>query len=61
MLCAYIMHSDSSASGLRCGYSYFQAAPQERKPLKMDHYAEVQPLDSCGRWSSKVDRVLDSQ
>lgn len=59
--CAFVMHSDSSASGLRCGYSYFQAAPQDRKPLKLNYYAEVLALDSCGHWNGKIDRVLDRQ
>jgi hypothetical protein len=56
--CAFIMHSDSSSTGFRCGYSYFQAVPQERKPLKMDHYVQVQPLDTCGHWSDKANRAL---
>lgn len=59
--CAFVMNSDSSASGFRCGHAYFQAAPQNRKPLKMDYYPEVQPLDSCRHWSGKADRVLDHQ
>lgn len=59
--CAFVMHSDSSTSGLRCGHSYFQAPPHDRKPLKMDHYPEVQALDSCEHWSGKADRVLDHQ
>jgi tRNA(Ile2) C34 agmatinyltransferase TiaS len=59
--CAFVMHSDTSASGFRCGHEYFQAAPQDRKPLKMDHYAQVHPLDSCEHWSGKTDRVLDRQ
>ena len=57
--CAFVMLSDSSVSGFRCGHEYFQASPQDRKPLKMDHYPEVQPLYSCVNWNNKADRILN--
>lgn len=53
--CAFVMLSDSSSSGFRCGYLYFEAAPIDRKPLKMDHYPEVQSIDACGHWCAKTD------
>ena len=56
--CAFVMLSDSSSTGFRCGYSYFQVPPVDRKPLKMDRYPEVQQIESCGHWNVKPENSV---
>jgi hypothetical protein len=47
------MPSESSKTGLRCGFDYFKASEIARKFKLMTHYAEVKPLNACEKWASK--------
>ncbi|MEY4676385.1 MAG: hypothetical protein RLZZ470_892 [Pseudomonadota bacterium] len=51
--CRYLMPSESSKTGLRCGFDYFKASEIARKFKLMTHYAEVKPLNACEKWASK--------
>jgi len=47
------MNSESSKTGLRCGYDYFKASPIARKFKLMTHYPEVKPDNACEKWLPK--------
>jgi len=51
--CSYLLFSDSSSSGYRCGKTYFSIAPIERRVGRMDMYPEVEPIDNCGEWKAQ--------
>ncbi len=48
--CLYLMPSESSRTGLRCGYQYFKSPVLMRKFLQMKHFAEVKPINACESW-----------
>jgi hypothetical protein len=48
--CHYLMPSESSRTGLRCGYQYFNSPVLMRKFLQMKHFAEVKPMNACELW-----------
>jgi len=48
--CSYVLFSDSSRSGYRCGREYFLIPPLERRVVRMDSYYEVTPDDRCTEW-----------
>jgi hypothetical protein len=48
--CRFVLLSDSSHSGLRCGWEYFQKPPTQRKAERMSHFAELEPISWCGKW-----------
>jgi hypothetical protein len=45
------MPSQSSKTGLRCGYDYFKASQIARKFKLMTHYPEVKEMNACEKWS----------
>ena len=51
--CAYVMPSESSATGLRCGLKYFTSSVIARKFLRMQHYPEVQASNACEAWQAR--------
>ena len=51
--CRFLMPSESSKTGLRCGYAYFNASEIARKFKLMSHFEEVKPLNACEKWVSK--------
>jgi hypothetical protein len=61
MNCAYVLHSDSSTTSLRCGYSYFQQPPATRVQERMDHYDEVKAANWCSHWSVKAEGILSKK
>jgi len=48
--CLYLMPSESSRTGLRCGYQYFKSPVLMRKFLQMKHLDEVKPMNACELW-----------
>ena len=48
--CAMRLNAEDSASGLRCGKSYFSMSPAERKPQPLRHYPETQATNTCDSW-----------
>ncbi|MFM9992528.1 MAG: hypothetical protein ACKVOY_13950 [Burkholderiaceae bacterium] len=52
--CAYVMASQTSSTGLRCGHRYFLATPVMRKITMMWHYPEVKPQNACESWTQDV-------
>lgn len=51
--CRYVLLSDTSPSGLRCGWEYFQKPPLERKVRRMSQFAELEPVNWCEKWQAK--------
>jgi hypothetical protein len=47
------MPSESSKTGLRCGFDYFKASQITRKFKLMTHYPEVKPDNACEKWFPK--------
>jgi len=47
------MPSESSKTGLRCGFDYFKASQIARKFKLMTHYPEVKPDNACEKWFPK--------
>jgi hypothetical protein len=50
--CVYVMPSETSPTGLRCGHQYFLASPLMRKFTRMDHYPVVKEANACESWSN---------
>jgi hypothetical protein len=51
--CKFVLLSDTSQSGLRCGWEYFQNPPLERKVKRMSQFAELEPVNWCEKWKAK--------
>ena len=51
--CEFVMPSETSSTGLRCGYQYFLVLPFLRKVTRMDHFPEVSAIHACERWHEK--------
>jgi len=47
------MPSQSSKTGLRCGFAYFKASEMVRKFKLMSHYPEVKSFNACEKWAPK--------
>ena len=52
--CVYVMPSETSPTGLRCGHQYFLASPMLRKFTRMDHYPSVKTFNACESWADKA-------
>ena len=50
--CVYLMPSESSRTGLRCGHQYFNSPVLMRKFLQMKHFPEVKPMNACESWQA---------
>ncbi|NBW55124.1 MAG: hypothetical protein EBR42_07470 [Betaproteobacteria bacterium] len=50
--CVYLMPSESSRTGLRCGLQYFNTPLLVRKFLQMKHFPEVKAFNACESWLS---------
>ena len=57
--CALVMATDSSTSGLRCGYSYYKQPSGTRKQERMDTYPEMANDATCGHWTDHVHTILE--
>ena len=57
--CAYVMPSESSNTGLRCGRQYFLASPILRKFQRMDNYPVVEADERCSQWRDRLKGVLN--
>ena len=57
--CAYCLRVEATTT-LRCGQTYFQLPPSERKPMRLDHYPMVQTDHSCSSWTRVDTGVLRS-
>jgi hypothetical protein len=57
--CAYCLRVDGTST-LRCGQTYFQLSPSERKPMRLDHYPMVLIDHSCSSWTRLDTGVLRS-
>ncbi len=51
--CEFVMPSETSSTGLRCGHQYFLVLPFLRKVTRMDHFPEVTAIHACERWCEK--------
>lgn len=51
--CSYLMPSESSKTGLRCGFNYFKASEIARKFKLMSHFPEVKTNNACEKWDPK--------
>jgi hypothetical protein len=49
--CQFLMPSQSSKTGLRCGFDYFKASEMARKFKLMTHYPEVKEMNACEKWT----------
>ena len=57
--CAFVMPTDSSTTGFRCGYSYYKQPAVTRKQERMDTYPEMAHDATCGHWSDHVHTILE--
>lgn len=48
--CKFVMFSETSDSGYRCGQVYFAQPPVQRQAMRMDSYPEVTVDHSCQSW-----------
>jgi hypothetical protein len=55
--CSNLFTSDSATTGLRCGVTYFSQPPVERKMKRMETYPEVNEMDSCDEYRSRVEQL----
>lgn len=51
--CEFVMPSETSSTGLRCGHQYFLVMPFLRKVTRMDHFPEVSAIHACEHWCEK--------
>jgi hypothetical protein len=51
--CRNLMPSQSSKTGLRCGFDYFKASEIARKFKLMSHFPEVKAENACEKWHPK--------
>jgi hypothetical protein len=56
--CAYVLLSETSPTGHRCGDKYFKQIASERKQQLMSEYKEVAASDTCDLWNAKDVSVL---
>lgn len=45
--CSNVMESETSESGLRCGWAYFKLSPKARKMPRLDVFESVPALACC--------------
>ena len=55
--CSNLFTSDSATTGFRCGVTYFSQPPVERKMKRMETYPEVNEMDSCDQYRSRVEQL----
>jgi hypothetical protein len=55
--CSNLLISDSATTGFRCGVTYFSQPPAERKMKRMETYLEVNEMDSCDQYRSRVEQL----
>lgn len=48
--CRYVLPSETSATGLRCGIRYFNSTLFMRKLQLMHHFPEIRPENACESW-----------
>ena len=48
--CSYILPSETSSTGLRCGVRYFNSTLFMRKLQQMQHFPEVKASNACESW-----------
>ena len=51
--CQFVMPSQNSSTGFRCGHQYFLVHPFLRKLTRMDHFPEVNEIHACTQWCEK--------
>ena len=56
--CAFLMESESSKTGFRCGHDYFTKPPRMRVAVKMNHYKAVNLSYQCSKWQQHSPSVL---
>lgn len=52
--CLYRMRSETSSTGYRCGYDYYQTPRLLRKFKTMGQYPSVRPFTACESWASRA-------
>ena len=48
--CRYVLPSETSSTGLRCGIRYFNSTLFMRKLQLMHHFPEIRPENACESW-----------
>ncbi len=49
--CQYVLHSESSNTGLRCGYDYFHGHLFLRKVRLMTYYPVIHHYNTCEKFA----------
>jgi hypothetical protein len=57
--CVFVMPSETSPSGLRCGHQYFMASPLLRKFTRMENYPVVKDSNACEAWTVNLNQPLN--
>jgi hypothetical protein len=61
--CGFVLPSQTSQTGLRCGLNYFKSSYIMRKFQLMQHFPVVHEFNACESWLSESDfkvSILDS-
>lgn len=48
--CANVMESETSNTGLRCGWPYYKLSPKARKMPRLDVFEPVEAAASCAHY-----------
>lgn len=56
--CAFLMESESSKSGFRCGHEYFILPPRKRVAVNMRIYKTIVLDNVCSKWQQHSPSVL---
>ena len=52
--CGYVLPSQTSSTGLRCGLNYFKSNYIMRKFQLMQHFPEVHAYNACEAWANEL-------
>jgi hypothetical protein len=52
--CGYVLPSQTSSTGLRCGLDYFKSSYIMRKFQLMQHFPEVHAYKACEAWANEL-------
>lgn len=52
--CRFVLPSETSSTGLRCGEKYYRSSLLMRKFQLMQHFQEVKDANACESWAAKT-------
>ena len=52
--CCYVLPSQTSSTGIRCGLDHFKSSYIMRKFQLMQHFPEVHAYNACESWANEL-------